>query len=118
MLTLAEAGKFTNGDGTPVPVQSLSWPKGKPFSIKGIVQYYNEGTGTWVSIDAAMDIAVQLNQSGVSYKLWQGKAGTTGDGSFDASCLIPGDAAGGPGYIAIHVIQNNAWSEYWLVDEG
>ena len=71
-----------------------------------------------MNIDAAMDIAVQLNQSGANYKLWQGKAGTTGDGSFDASCLIPGEAAGGQGYIALHVQQNNAWNECWLVDDS
>jgi len=117
MLTQAEAGKFTNPDGSPM-AGSLSWAKGKPFSLKGIVQYYNEGSASWVSIDASMDIQVQLNQSGVSYQLWKGKAGTTGDGSFDASCLIPGDAAGGQGYIAIHVMQNNAWNECWLVDES
>ena len=69
-----------------------------------------------MTIDASMDIVIQLNQSSASYKLWEGKAGTTGDGAFDASCLIPGAAAGGMGWIAIHVVANNDWAESWLIE--
>jgi hypothetical protein len=69
-----------------------------------------------MNIDAAMDIVIQLNQSSGSYKLWEGKAGTTGDGSFDASCLIPGAAAGGVGKIVVHVLGNNDWGESWLTE--
>ncbi|MEM2868977.1 MAG: hypothetical protein QW379_00945 [Thermoplasmata archaeon] len=118
ILTFTEAGKFTNPAGTPaVQPGATSWPKGKPFTIRGYIQYYNEGTDSWMTIDSAMDVVVQLNQSSASYKLWQGKAGTTGDGSFVASCLIPGDAAGGVGQIAIHVLGNTFWAESWLVED-
>ena len=43
-------------------------------------------------------------------------AGSTGDGAFDASCLIPGAAAGGVGMIAIHVLGNNELAESWLIE--
>jgi hypothetical protein len=115
ILTYAEAGKFTNGDGS-FAGGAISWPKGKPFSIRGTVEYYNEGVGSWLTVDMGVQVGIQLNQSSASYPLWAGWAGTTGDGSFDASCLIPGAAAGGVGMIAIHVLGNNDYAESWLVE--
>lgn len=115
ILTFAEAGSFSNADGSSV-LGAKTWPKGKPFSIRGTVEYYNEGTGSWMPVDMAVKVGIQLNQSSASYTLWDGVAGTTGDGSFDASCLIPGAAAGGVGMIAIHVLGNSDYAECWLVE--
>jgi hypothetical protein len=115
ILTYAEAGSFSNADGSSVS-GSKTWPKGKPFSIRGTVEYYNEGSGSWMPLDLAVNVGIQLNQSSGSYKLWEGKAGTTGDSAFDASCLIPGAAAGGVGMIAIHVLAFSNYAECWLVE--
>jgi len=114
-IVMAEAGTFTNPDGSTV-FGALSWAKGKPFSIKGIVEVYNEGSASWMPVDRAVKMVVQLNQSGTSYTLWTGLAGNTGDGSFDASCMIPGAAAGGMGWISIHAEATNEMAECWLVE--
>jgi hypothetical protein len=114
-IVMAEAGTFANPDGSTVN-GAVSWPKGKPFSIKGVVEAYNEGIGSWLPVDRAVKVTVQLNQTGTPYALWTGLAGATGDGSFDASCIIPGAAAGGMGYISIHAEGNNEMAECWLVE--
>jgi hypothetical protein len=115
ILTFAEAGSFSCADGSSVK-GAMSWPKGKPFDIRGTVEYFNEGTGTWLTVDRAVGVSIQLNQSAASYKLWEGMAGTTGDGAFSASCLIPGAAAGGVGMIAVHVLGNSDYAESWLIE--
>ncbi|MBM4250259.1 MAG: hypothetical protein FJ149_12750 [Euryarchaeota archaeon] len=117
ILTFAEAGTFSNLDGSPVGGdQAISWPKGKPFTVRGTVEYYNEGSGTWMPVNMAVKVAIQLNQSSASYMLWEGLAGNTGDGAFDATCLIPGAAAGGVGKIAIHMLENSQYAETWLIE--
>ncbi len=115
ILTFAEAGSFSNADGSSVN-GAISWPKGKPFTIRGTVEYFNEGTGSWLVVSMPVKVGIQLNQSSASYALWEGMAGTTGDGAFDASCLIPGAAAGGVGRIAIHVMGNSDYAESWLIE--
>jgi hypothetical protein len=112
---MAEAGTFANPDGSTVN-GAISWPKGKPFSIKGIVEVYNEGVASWMPVDRAVKVTVMLNQSGSSYTLWTGIAGNTGDGSFDASCIIPGVAAGGMGKISIRAEATNEMAESWLAE--
>ncbi|MEM2868972.1 MAG: hypothetical protein QW379_00920 [Thermoplasmata archaeon] len=111
----AEAGRFLNPDGSSA-TGSASWVKGKPFTVRGLVEVYNEGLDSWVPIDQAMDVVIQLNQTGASYTLWEGKAGDRGNGAFEATCVIPGNAAGGAGVIAIHALGNSAAGESWLVE--
>ncbi|MGQ9583714.1 MAG: hypothetical protein ACUVV6_09440, partial [Thermoplasmatota archaeon] len=115
VVSCAEAGRFLNPDGTSSS-GSVSWAKGRPFSLRGVVEAYNEGLDSWVPIDQAMSVVIQLNQSSASYVLWEGKAGAFGDGSFDASCIVPGAAAAGAGVIAIHALGNSAAGESWLVE--
>ena len=114
-ITLAEAGRFTNPDGSSV-AGAPAWPKGKPFCIKGVVEVYDQGSGSWKLVDRSVGVTVQLNQSGTAYVLWAGPAGDTGDGAFDACCLIPGAAAGGVGKIVIHALGNNEMADCWLTE--